>query len=82
LRDIKGITDVVLYYGGSKFTIKDYVDSNFTDNLKKRKFTSCYIFIIARGAMRWVSKLQVRVVLSITETEYVATIQSYNEAYG
>jgi len=32
--------------------------------------------------MRWVSKLQVRVVLSITETEYVATIQSYNEAYG
>lgn len=78
---IKGISDVVLYYGGSKFTIRDYVDSNFADDLKK-KITSGYIFIIARGAVRWVSKLQVIVVLSTTETEYMATIQACKEAYG
>jgi hypothetical protein len=52
LRYIKGISDVVLYYGGSKFTIRDYVDSNFANDLKKRKFTSGYIFIIAKGVVR------------------------------
>lgn len=82
MRYIKGISDVVLYYGGSKYTIRDYVDLNFTDDLKKRKFTSGYIFIITREAVRWVSKLQVIIALSTTETEYVATIQACKEAYG
>jgi len=47
-----------------------------------KKITSGYIFIIASGAVRWVSKLQVIVALSTTETKYMATIQACKEAYG
>jgi hypothetical protein len=58
LRYIKGTSDTALCYGGSESTVKGYVDSDFANDLEKRKSTTCYMFKIAGGAMSWVSKLQ------------------------
>ena len=44
LRYIKGTLDAGLCYGGSDFTIKGYVDSDFASDLDKRKSTIGYVF--------------------------------------
>jgi hypothetical protein len=38
------------------------------------------VFIITRGAVSWVSKLQNVIALSTTEAEYMATTQACKEA--
>jgi hypothetical protein len=80
LRYIKGTSDAALCYGGSEFTVRGYVDSDFAGDLEKRKSTTGYVFIIAGGAVSWVSKLQTVVALSITEAEYMAATQACKEA--
>ncbi|KAH9699504.1 hypothetical protein KPL71_024380 [Citrus sinensis] len=80
LRYIRGTSDVALCYGGSEFTVRGYVDSNFTRDVDKRKSTTGYVFTLARGAVSWVSKLQTVVVLSTTEVEYMAATQVCKEA--
>jgi len=76
LRYIKGTSDAALCYGGSKFTVRGYVDSDFAGDLEKRKSITGYVFIIAGGAVSWVSKLQTVVALSTTEAGYMATTQA------
>ena len=80
MRYIKGTSNVALYYGGSDFTVKGYVDSDFVGDLDKRKSTSGYVFTLARGVVSWVSKLQTVVTLSTTEAEYMVAIQACKEA--
>jgi transposase InsO family protein len=80
LRYIKGTSDAALCYGGSEFTVRGYVDSDFAGDLEKRKSTTGYVFIIAGGAVSWVSKLQTVVALSTTEAEYMAATQACKEA--
>jgi hypothetical protein len=80
LRYIKGTLNVALCYGGSEFTVRGYVNSDFAGDLEKRKFTTGYVFIIAGGAVSWVSKLQTVVALSTTEAEYMAATQACKEA--
>ncbi|KAH9657251.1 hypothetical protein KPL70_022991 [Citrus sinensis] len=80
LRYIKGTSDVALCYGGSEFTVRGYVDSDFAGDLDKRKFTTGYVFALAGAAVSWVSKLQTVVALSTTEAEYMVATQAYKEA--
>ncbi|KAH9705857.1 hypothetical protein KPL70_012031 [Citrus sinensis] len=80
LRYIRGTSDVALCYGGSKFTVRGYVDSDFAGDLDKRKSTTGYVFALAGVAVSWVSKLQTVVALSTTEAEYMAATQAYKEA--
>ena len=68
LRYIRGTSDVALYYGESEFTVRDYVDSDFTRDLNKRKSTTGYVFTFAGGVVSWVSKLQIVEALSTTES--------------
>jgi len=82
LRYIKGTSDVALCYGGSEFTVRGYVDSDFAGDLEKRKSTTGYVFIIAGEAVSWVSKLQTVVALSTTEAENMAATQACKEEYG
>ena len=63
LRYIRETSDVVLCYGGSEFTVKGYVDSDFGGDLNKRKSITGYIFTLAGGAISWVLKLQTVVAL-------------------
>ena len=66
LRYIRGTSYVALCYGGSEFTVRGYVDSNFAGDLDKKKSTTGYVFTLAGGAVSWVSKLQTVVALSTT----------------
>ncbi|KAH9779098.1 Integrase catalytic domain-containing protein [Citrus sinensis] len=80
LRYIRGTSNVALCYGGSEFTVKGYVDSDFAGDLDKRKSTTGYVFTLAGAAVSWVLKLQTIVVLSTTEAEYMAATQACKEA--
>ncbi|KAH9681067.1 Integrase catalytic domain-containing protein [Citrus sinensis] len=80
LRYIRGTSDVALCYGGSEFTVRGYVDSDFAGDLDKRKSTTGYVFTLARAAVSWVSKLQTVVALSTTEAEYMAATQACKES--
>ncbi|KAL4337997.1 hypothetical protein AHAS_Ahas12G0166100 [Arachis hypogaea] len=80
LKYIKGTLNVALYFGGSEFIVNGYVDSDFAGDLDKRKFTTGYVFTLARGAVNWLSKLQIVVALSTTEAEYMAATQACKEA--
>jgi hypothetical protein len=63
-----------------RITVRGYIDSYFVGDLEKRKSTTSYVFIIARGVMSWVSKLQTVVALSTTEAEYMTATQACKEA--
>ncbi|KAH9673800.1 hypothetical protein KPL70_018239 [Citrus sinensis] len=80
LRYIRGTSDVALCYGGSEFTVRGYVDSDFARDLDKRKSTTGYVFTLTEAAVSWVSKLQIVVALSTTEVEYMAATQACKEA--
>ncbi|KAH9689341.1 Integrase catalytic domain-containing protein [Citrus sinensis] len=80
LRYIRGTSYVALCYGGSEFTVRGYVDSDFAGDLDKRKSTTGYVFTLAGAAISWVSKLQTVVALSTTEAEYMAATQACKEA--
>ncbi|KAH9704158.1 hypothetical protein KPL70_011349 [Citrus sinensis] len=80
LRYIRGTSDVALCYGGSEFTVRGYMDSDFARDLDKRKSTTGYVFTLAGAAVSWVSKLQTVVALSTTEAEYMAATQACKEA--
>ncbi|KAH9659037.1 Integrase catalytic domain-containing protein [Citrus sinensis] len=80
LRYIRGTLDVALCYGGSEFTVRGCVDSDFAGDLDKRKSTTSYVFTLAGAAVSWVSKLQTVVALSTTEAEYMAATQACKEA--
>ena len=51
LRYIRGTSDVILFYGGSKFTVRGYVDSDFAGDLDKRKSITGYVFTLTGGAV-------------------------------
>lgn len=51
LRYIRGTLDVALCYGGSKFTVRGYVDSDYIGDLDKRKSITSYVFTLARRAV-------------------------------
>ncbi|KAH9746316.1 hypothetical protein KPL70_004379 [Citrus sinensis] len=80
LRYIKGTSDVALCYGGSKFTVRGYVDSDFAGDIDKRKSTTGYVFALAGATVSWVSKLQTVVALSTIEAEYMTATQACKEA--
>ncbi|XP_072074399.1 secreted RxLR effector protein 161-like [Arachis hypogaea] len=80
LRYIKGTSNVALCFGGSEFIVNGYVDSDFAGDLDKRKSTTGYVFMLAGGAVSWLSKLQTVVALSTTEAEYMAATQACKKA--
>ena len=79
-RYIRETSDVALCYGGSEFTVKGYVNSDFVGDLNKRKSTIGYIFTLVGVAVSWFSKLQIVVALSTTEAEYMTATQACKEA--
>ncbi|KAH9672314.1 hypothetical protein KPL70_017673 [Citrus sinensis] len=53
LRYIRGTSDVALCYGGSEFTVRGYVDSDFTGDLDKRKSTTGYVLHLREQLKIW-----------------------------
>jgi hypothetical protein len=80
MRYIKGISGVAVFFGGSKLTVRCYVESDFAGDLDKRKSTTGYVFTLVGGVVIWLSKLQTIVALSMTEAECMASTQACKEA--
>lgn len=53
---MQGYLKCYICYGESNFTIRGYVDSNYTDNLNKNKSTIGYVFTLAGWAVSLVLK--------------------------
>ena len=51
LRYIRGISDVALCNGGSEFTVRGYINSDFAGDIDKRKSTTGNVFTFAGGAV-------------------------------
>ena len=67
---------MTLYYEGTHICLHGYVDSDFAGDVDSRRNTTDYVFTLGSGAVSWVSRLQKIVTLSMTEAEYVATIET------
>ncbi|XP_042041299.1 secreted RxLR effector protein 161-like [Salvia splendens] len=57
-----------------------YVDSNYVNDMDKRKSTTSYVFTVCRSCISWKSQLQHIVALSTTESEYIAITEAMKEA--
>ena len=79
LRYIKGTSNAILCFRGSKFTVKGYAHSNFTSDLDKRKSTMGYVFTHTR-VVSWVSKRQIVMTLSTIEEKYMIATHACKEA--
>lgn len=60
--------------------LKGYTDSDFTDDLDKRRSTSSYVFILCDSCISWKSQLQKLVALSSTEAGYIAACDTVKES--
>ncbi|TYK04609.1 Gag-Pol polyprotein [Cucumis melo var. makuwa] len=69
LRYIKRSIGVGLCNGGTNFSIKGYIYSDYAGDLNKSKSTTGYVFILASSVVSEVSKLQLVVAMSTTEAK-------------
>ena len=60
--------------------IHGFVDADWAGDLDRRRSTSGYVFNLFGGAISWMSKRQVVVALSTTESEYMAATHASKEA--
>ena len=74
LRYLKGTTELGIFYKkGGREGLIGYTDSDYVGDLKDRKSTSGYAFMIGFGAVAWSSRKHLIVTLSTTEAKFVAT---------
>jgi len=57
-----------------------YVNSDYERDLDNHRSMTGYVFIVSQAPVSWRSTLQSIVALSITEVEYMATLESIKEA--
>ena len=70
---------MVLCYDGTNVRLHGYVDFDFAGDVDSRKNITSYVFTLGSGAVSWVSRLQKKVALYLTEAEYVATTEACKE---
>ena len=59
--------------------IHGFVDADWAGDLDRRRSTNGYVFNLFGGAISWMSKRQVVVALSTTESEYIASNHASKE---
>ena len=67
---------MALCYDGTNVLLHEYIDSDFEGGVDSRRSTTGYVFTLGSGAVRWVSRPQKIVALSMTETEYVTMTEA------
>ncbi|CAL2227364.1 unnamed protein product [Prunus armeniaca] len=75
LRYLKEIVNYGIHYKrGRDGKLLAFTDSNYAGDMKDRKSTSGYVFLLSSGVVSWSSKKQPIVTLSTTEAEFVAAV--------
>ena len=69
---------MLTYRRSDSLEIEGYSDSDFAGDIDDRKFISCYVFTLARGAISWKSSKQTITASSMMYAKFVA----YYEATG
>ena len=64
----------------SKHKCIRYVDSDYAEDLNKRRSTTGYVFILSQAPVSWRSTLQFIVTLSTMEAEFVTMTEAMKEA--
>ena len=77
LRYLQGTKDPMLTYRCTDtLEVVDFSDSDYVACIDDKKSTSCYIFMMAEGAVSWKSIKQTLTTSSIMEAEYVACYEA------
>ncbi|CAL8081981.1 unnamed protein product [Prunus armeniaca] len=75
LRYLKEIVNYGIHYKrGGDGKLLAFTDSNYARDMKDRKSTSGYVFLLSSSVVSWSSKKQPIVTLSTTEAEFVAAV--------
>lgn len=79
---LKGTIDNGIEYrsGGSERELIGFSDADYASDVETRRSTTGYVFCMANGPVSWSSQRQKLVVLSTTESEYVAAATATREA--
>ena len=80
---LKSTTDLGLKYKKSRGgSLVGYSDANWAGDLDDGHSTSGNLFIMAEGAISWMSRKQAVVALSTSEAEYIALSWLLRKQYG
>ena len=80
MRYLKGTLDLKLSYQKSPGGIEAYADANWAGDIDNRHSTSGNLFMLANGAISWMSKHQSVVATSTAEAEYIAIYHAAQDA--
>lgn len=80
LRYVKYTLDYKLIYKCNSQCVTGYCDADWGADLKDRKSTSGYLFLLSNCLILWCSKKQASVSLSSTEAEYVSMSMAVSDA--
>ena len=79
LRYLKGTIQAKLHYSKGGNGLQGYFDSNFIEDSSWKSTSGC-LFVLAEGAITWISKKQSLMASSTTEVEYIAYSEAAKEA--
>ncbi|MCO5560474.1 hypothetical protein L7F22_014089 [Adiantum nelumboides] len=80
LRYLKATKKLCICYGSQELSVMGYTDSNYAGDLNNKRFTSGYVFTMAREAVSWRSRLQTCVTQSTIGAKHVAASEACKEA--
>ena len=69
---------MLMYIKSEKLEIIGYSNSDFAGCIDSRKSTSCYIYLLARGAISWKSAKQALIASSTMAAEHIACYEASN----
>ena len=80
MRYLKGTIDLKLTYSTDSKPVVAYADANWAGDLDNRRSTTGNAFVLANGAISWLSKRQSVVATSTAEAEYISMYHCAQEA--
>jgi len=74
----------LVYDKGSNIrgSVKGYVDSNYANDLNRKKLLTGYIFTSSRGAISWNVIFQSTITLFTIEARYMTLTKIWNKLYN
>lgn len=80
IRYLKGTIDKKLVYTRDDSEIAGFCDADYAGNIDTRQTTTGFVFLFQNAAISWQSKLQKRITISTTESEYIAMVAAAKES--